>query len=274
MIYFTILLGLALLFLFFWPHFRKSANRNLIAGKSSACGCFGLLLFLFSLFYSAKTLDIPASMVLLFLIAFLSVPVIAILFSAWLAIRIHENNSGEGKPPLMRTVLFFVLLSILGTGIWIAERSAEVNKVSECGRFSVDGTEFILRKKLLSPILERYSYSLAAGTKQINLPPSYDGARIVNLYWLPSRKGNHPGLLILADSVSVTAFDPATQEMFSLTGRGDQIFLNEKDVPSWNIPDHTKYLGMFSGKDFISPQRQKGLPLSFQKQESAAGKPL
>ena len=140
MIVFVILLSLLTISLWLLPRFRESCDPNVIALKSSGTGCLGLLVLLALSGVAVSLLRPPEILIVLVLIAFLFVPIIALLFSSFLAVKLHGWMHGPGKAPAVRAALYFLCLVGIGVAVWGKGNCLKMREFSERWRIDCKGT--------------------------------------------------------------------------------------------------------------------------------------
>ena len=216
MLFFLLLLGCVTVLLWGVPQYRRSRNRNLIALRASGTGCLSLVLLLVVGFLLLLILRLPLSILPLFLIAFCTLPLIAGVFAAFLAVKISRRAGLEGPPPSVRAILCYFLLGLIGVTIWVGGRCLEMRRVKEVWAVEYAVPTAGIRKiavcqRLLNPVFERYERTLKVvgadgSTRTLAFPPGrMDGRRVVNLYGLAKVPDLLQPLFLFADGVSALA---------------------------------------------------------------------
>ena len=213
MLFFLLLLGCVTVLLWGVPQYRRSRNRNLIALRASGTGCLSLVLLLVVGFLLLLILRLPLSILPLFLIAFCTLPLIAGVFAAFLAVKISRRVGLEGPPPSVRAILCYFLFGLIGVTIWVGGRCLEMRRVKETWAVEYAVPTAGIRKiavcqRLLNPVFERYEGTLKVvgadgSTRTLAFPPDrMDGRRVVNLYGLTKVPDLQQPLFLFADGVS------------------------------------------------------------------------
>lgn len=270
MIVFVILLSLLTISLWLLPRFRESCDPNVIALKSSGTGCLGLLVLLALSGVAVSLLRPPEILIVLVLIAFLFVPIIALLFSSFLAVKLHGWMHGPGKAPAVRAALYFLGLVGIGVAVWGTGTCLKMREFSERWRMDCKGTGEIasiaLEQRLLHPVIWKFAARVVVVRKDgsretLSLPETFNGTRLVNLYQLPAVEGKSPTLFLFADAMRVVAVDPAAMRLYPVRREKNAVFLGEKEVTAWNLFKRANYLGAMRGNKFVPPEMSRETPL-------------
>lgn len=268
---FVILLALLTSCLWLLPKYKRNNDRNVIALKSSGAGCLGLIALLAFSGVAVAVLRPPEIMILLVLIAFLFVPIIALLFSSFMAVKLHAWQHGTGKAPAVRAALYFLCFTLIGLCIWGAGTYLKMREFQERWRMDCpgrsDGIKYIaLEQRLLHPVFWKFSAQVVTGRadgsrKTVVLPESFNGTHLVNLYELPAVKGKSPELFLFADAFHIAAVDPETMQLFAVKRDKNKVYLGEKEITAWDVFNRAKYLGAMRGNKFIPPEMDRETPL-------------
>ena len=257
MLFFLLLLGCVTVLLWGVPQYRRSRNRNLIALRASGTGCLSLVLLLVVGFLLLLILRLPLSILPLFLIAFCTLPLIAGVFAAFLAVKISRRVGLEGPPPSVRAILCYFLFGLIGVTIWAVEYAvptAGIRKIAVCQR-------------LLNPVFERYEGTLKVvgadgSTRTLAFPPDrMDGRRVVNLYGLTKVPDLQQPLFLFADGVSAYLADPVAMRILPVERNGKGVRIGGKEIPAGEFFRQAEYLGVFRGAEFRDSTRAPELPL-------------
>ena len=268
---FVILLAILTSCLWLLPKYRRSNDRNVIALKSSGAGCLGLIVLLALSGIFVALLRPPEILILLVLIAFLFVPIIALLFSSFMAVKLHTWQKGTGKAPAVRAALYFLCFTLIGILIWSAGTYLKMREFQERWRMDcsgrIDGVASVsLEQRLLHPVFWKFAARVVAvspdgSRKTVPLPDTFNGTQLVNLYELPAVKGVSPGLILFADAFRIAAVDPAAMRVHSVRREKNAVFLDEQEITAWNLFKRAKYLGAMRGNKFVPPEMSRETPL-------------
>lgn len=272
MLFFLLLLGCVTVLLWGVPQYRRSRNRNLIALRASGTGCLSLVLLLVVGFLLLLILRLPLSILPLFLIAFCTLPLIAGVFAAFLAVKISRRVGLEGPPPSVRAILCYFLLGLVGVTIWGGGRCLEMRRVKETWAVEYAVPMAGIRKiavcqRLLNPVFERYEGTLKVvgadgSTRTLAFPPDrMDGRRVVNLYGLTKVPDLQQPLFLFADGVSAYLADPVAMRILPVERNGKVLRIGGKEIPAGEFFRQAEYLGVFRGAEFRDSTRAPELPL-------------
>ena len=195
MLIFTVLLGIMTGILWLVPKYGASKNRDLIALRSSGTGCLSLIAAGLLAVLAVLLLRLPYSILVLFVIAFFTLPLIAGLLSAFIAVKTFRRVGGEGGAPTVRAILYYLLLGVIGITVWFGEKCIEMRKVRETWSVEypvpVSGIRRVaVTQQLVNPVIEKYDGSLLVTDEKGEvrstalLRDRFDGRHIVNLYEL------------------------------------------------------------------------------------------
>lgn len=283
MLIFTVLLGIMTGILWLVPKYGASKNRDLIALRSSGTGCLSLIAAGLLAAFAALLLRLPASILPLFVIAFFTLPLIAALFSAFIAVKTFRRTAGSGSAPVIRAVLYYLLLGVIGITVWFGEKCIEMRRVRETWFVEypvpVSGIRKVaVMQQLVNPVIEKYDGSLLVTdekgeTRSIALlRDRFDGRRIVNLYELTGIPSVPGPLFLFADGNAVHLVDSASMRILPVECKGESVTAGGQDITAWDIFNRARYLGVFRGGCFLTPDQAKELPLKvmYENRKSAA----
>ncbi len=268
---FVILLAILTSCLWLLPKYRQSCDRNVIALKSSGAGCLGLIVLLALSGILVALLRPPEILILLVLIAFLFVPIIALLFSSFMAVKLHTWQKGTGKAPAVRAALYFLCFTLIGILIWSTGTYLKMREFQERWRMVCSGrmegvSSISLEQRLLHPVFWKFAAQVVivspdGGRKTLPLPEAFNGTQLVNLYELPAGKGSSPSLILFADAFRIAAVDPVAMRVHTVRREKNAVFLDEKEITAWNLFKRAKYLGAMRGNKFVPPEMSRETPL-------------
>ena len=272
MLIFTVLLGIMTGILWLVPKYGASKNRDLIALRSSGTGCLSLIAAGLLAVLAVLLLRLPHSILMLFVIAFFTLPLIAGLLSAFIAVKAFRRVGGEGGAPTVRAILYYLLLGVIGITVWFGEKCIEMRKVRETWSVEypvpVSGIRRVaVTQQLVNPVIEKYDGSLLVTDEKGGvrstalLRDRFDGRRIVNLYELSGIPSVPGPLFLFADGQSVHLVDPAAMRILPVECREESVTAGGQDITAWDIFNRARYLGVFRGGCFLTPDQAKVLPL-------------
>ncbi len=264
---FIVLLGALTGILWLVPKYGRSRNRDLIALKSSGAGCLSLIAVFLIATLAVRVFRLPAYILPMFIIAFFTLPLIAALFSAFLAVKVFRKHDPESAAPSIRAILYYILLGIAGSGIWFGEKSIEMSKEKEVWSVEYSTPSAGLRKvavtlRLANPVVGQYEGTLRVTSadgkiRTAAFPRNRFDGRELCLYSVQGIPAVEQPLFLAADNDSAYLADPATMRILPVERKGNAVMVGKQDITSWGIFNRAVYLGVFRDGGFLTPAEAK-----------------